>query len=241
MFRYQWVIIFWDTIFGVWRLIDLFLQSLLFSLPHLQRDAIETGRNKYKKEREEGPKRRETEGGRGPFSAPDSIHVRLTCVSGSLEGKRESKRGRKESRDEKCPDIPEEQEETADPVAHWQRLCHCERSAKALFRDRCHRIPEKRSMAARKKEESTRQRCQANARERDRTHRWRTICETENYIFTPTWRLSRQLQAAMCETRVWSKPLELPFYREQSKSLFSNSFEYILTKNIYCVNLYAFS
>lgn len=33
-------------------------------------------------EREEGPERR-NRGGRGPFSAPDSIHVRLTCVSGS--------------------------------------------------------------------------------------------------------------------------------------------------------------
>lgn len=34
------------------------------------------------------------------------------CVGLALEGKRESKRGRKESRDEKSPDIPEEQEET---------------------------------------------------------------------------------------------------------------------------------
>lgn len=66
--------------------------------------------------------------------------------------------------------IPEERKEACGSVAHSWRQRLREQSLKALFWDYI------RSMSVRRKEEPTKQRYQANARERDRTHRWKANC-----------------------------------------------------------------
>lgn len=73
--------------------------------------------------------------------------------------------------------IPEERKEAV-PVAYWRRQRRCERSAKALFRSRIH------GMETHRRQEPTRQRYQANARERDRTHRWRSILHSRDLCFS---------------------------------------------------------
>lgn len=106
-----------------------------------------------------------------PWSHTRAGHVRVGRPRGKKDqGKRERERadgGMLSMRD--TPEmrkfhIPEERKE-----ACVGRSLMKTASLRSLFRSRVH------GMAARRREEPTRQRYQANARERDRTHRWKSI------------------------------------------------------------------